>query len=82
MKKSLCILCSTATVLSLSACGTAQVYSSEAAETTTVSTEELTTVTGKVTEIGGASEVTQGDSANTITEDGTYTGTTYTLHRR
>ena len=81
MKKSLCILCSTATALSLSACVTAQVYSSEAAETTTVSTEELTTVTGKVTEIGGASEVTQGDSANTITEDGTYTGTTYTLHR-
>lgn len=124
MKKSLCILCSTATALSLSACGTAQVYSSEAAETTTVSTEELTIVTGKVTEIGGASvtlalgevsensdgntapdnsnnsdstpempsgsapdgnggfggssEVTQGDSANTITEDGTYTGTTYT----
>lgn len=124
MKKSLCILCSTATALSLSACGTAQVYSSEAAETTTVSTEELTTVTGKVTEIGapashwhwerfrkilmgtphrttaiiptvlrrcpvaallmetavlgGSSEVTQGDSANTITEDGTYTGTTYT----
>ena len=26
----------------------------------------------------GGSEVTQGDSANTITEDGTYTGTTYT----
>ena len=78
MKKSLCILCSTATALSLSACVTAQVYSSEAAETTTVSTEELTTVTGKVTEIEGASEVTQGDSANTITEDGTYTGTTYT----
>lgn len=78
MKKSLCILCSTATALSLSACGTAQVYSSEAAETTTVSTEELTTVTGKVTEIGGTSEVTQGDSANTITEDGTYTDTTYT----
>lgn len=81
MKKSLCILCSTATALSLAACVTAQVYSSEAAETTTVSTEEMTTVTGKVTEIGGASEVTQGDSANTITEDGTYTGTTYTLHR-
>lgn len=124
MKKSLCILCSTATALSLAACGTAQVSASEAAETTTVSTEELTTVTGKVTEIGGASvtlalgevsensdgntapdnsnnsdstpempsgsapdgnggfggssEVTQGDSANTITEDGTYTGTTYT----
>lgn len=116
MKKSLCILCSTATALSLAACVTAQVYSSEAAETTTVSTEELTIVTGKVTEIGGASvtlalgevseisdgntapdnsnnsdsapvgnggfggssEVTQGDSANTITEDGTYTGTTYT----
>ena len=78
MKKSLCILCSTATALSLSACVTAQVYSSEAAETTTVSTEEITTVTGKVTEIEGASEVTQGDSANTITEDGTYTGTTYT----
>lgn len=78
MKKSLCILCSTATALSLSACVTAQVSASEAAETTTVSTEELTTVTGKVTEIGGASEVTQGDSANTITEDGTYTGTTYT----
>lgn len=124
MKKSLCILCSTATVLSLSACVTAQVSASEAAETTTVSTEEITTVTGKVTEIGGASvtlalgevsevsdgntapdnsnnsdstpempsgsapdgnggfggssEVTQGDSANTITEDGTYTGTTYT----
>lgn len=78
MKKSLCILCSTATALSLAACGTAQVSASEAAETTTVSTEELTTVTGKVTEIGGTSEVTQGDSANTITEDGTYTGTTYT----
>lgn len=124
MKKSLCILCSTATALSLAACGTAQVSASEAAETTTVSTEELTIVTGKVTEIGGASvtlalgevsensdgntapdnsnnsdstpempsgsapdgnggfggssEVTQGDSANTITEDGTYTGTTYT----
>lgn len=124
MKKSLCILCSTATALSLAACGTAQVSASEAAETTTVSTEELTTVTGKVTEIGGtsvtlalgevsensdgntapdnsnnsdsapempsgsapdgnggfggSSEVTQGDSANTITEDGTYTGTTYT----
>lgn len=78
MKKSLCILCSTATALSLSACVTAQVSASEAAETTTVSTEELTTVTGKVTEIGGSSEVTQGDSANTITEDGTYTGTTYT----
>lgn len=78
MKKSLCILCSTVTALSLAACGTAQVYSSEAAETTTVSTEELTIVTGKVTEIGGSSEVTQGDSANTITEDGTYTGTTYT----
>ena len=30
---------------------------------------------------GGSSEVTQGDSANTITEDGTYTDTTYTLHR-
>ncbi len=114
---------STATALSLAACGTAQA-ASEAAETTTVSTEELTTVTGKVTEIGGSSvtlalgevsensdgntapdnsnnsdsapempsgsapdgnggfggssEVTQGDSANTITEDGTYTGTTYT----
>ena len=81
MKKSLCILCSPATALSLAACGTAQVYSSEAAETTTVSTEELTTVTGKVTEIGGSSEVTQDDSANTITEDGTYTDTTYTLHR-
>lgn len=27
---------------------------------------------------GGSSEVTQGDSANTITEDGTYTDTTYT----
>lgn len=128
MKKSLCILCSTATALSLAACGTAQVPASETAETTTVSTEELTTVTGKVTEIGGtsvtlalgevsensdgntapdssndsdsapempggeapdgtpgenggfggSSEVTQGDSANTITEDGTYTGTTYT----
>lgn len=78
MKKSLCILCSTATALSLAACGTAQVSASEAAETTTVSTEELTTVTGKVTEIGGTSEVTQGDSANTITEDGTYTDTTYT----
>lgn len=180
MKKSLCILCSTATALSLAACGTAQVSAGEAAETTTVSTEELTTVTGKVTEIegtsvtlalgevsenseemtapempsrisftengetltvdiseaaitlndqtvsaddiyvddileltvdssntaatviilsssndamgqpggngapggnggfGGSSEVTQGDSANTITEDGTYTGTTYT----
>lgn len=124
MKESLCILCSTATALSLAACGTAQVSASEAAETTTVSTEELTIVTGKVTEIGGASvtlalgevsensdgntapdssnnsdsapempsgstpdgnsgfggssEVTQGDSANTITEDGTYTGTTYT----
>lgn len=78
MKKSLCILCSTATALSLAACGTAQVSASEAAETTTVSTEELTTVTGKVTEIGGSSEVTQGDSANTITEDGTYTDTTYT----
>lgn len=116
MKKSLCILCSTVTALSLAACGTAQVSASEAAETTTVSTEELTTVTGKVTEIGGtsvtlalgevsensdgntapdnsnnsdsapdgnggfggSSEVTQGDSANTITEDGTYTGTTYT----
>ena len=36
------------------------------------------TVTGKITEIGGSSEVTQGDSANTITEDGTYTDTTYT----
>lgn len=180
MKKSLCILCSTATALSLAACGTAQVSAGEAAETTTVSTEELTTVTGKVTEIegtsvtlvlgevsenseemtapempsrisftengetltldiseaaitlndqtvsaddiyvddileltvdsnntaatviilsssssamgqpggngapggnggfGGSSEVTQGDSANTITEDGTYTDTTYT----
>lgn len=124
MKKSLCILCSTATALSLAACGTAQVSASEAAETTTVSTEELTIVAGKVTEIGGtsvtlalgevsensdgntapdnsnnsdsapempsgsapdgnggfggSSEVTQGDSANTITEDGTYTGTTYT----
>lgn len=124
MKKSLCILCSTATALSLAACGTAQVSASEAAETTTVSTEELTIVTGKVTEIGGSSvtlalgevsensdgntapdnsnnsdsapempsgsapdgnggfggssEVTQGDSANTITEDGTYTDTTYT----
>lgn len=52
MKRSLCILCSTATALSLAACGTAQVSASEAAETTTVSTEELTTVTGKVTEIG------------------------------
>lgn len=52
MKKSLCILCSTATALSLAACGTAQVSASETAETTTVSTEELTTVTGKVTEIG------------------------------
>lgn len=110
MKKSLCILCSTVTALSLAACGTAQVSASEAAETTTVSTEELTTVTGKVTEIGGtsvtlalgevsensdgntapdnsnnsdsapdgnggfggSSEVTQGDSANTITlADGT-----------
>lgn len=78
MKKSLCILCSTATALSLAACGTAQVSASEAAETTTVSTEELTTVTGKVTEIGGSNKVTQGDSANTITEDGTYTDTTYT----
>lgn len=116
MKESLCILCSTATALSLAACGTAQVSASEAAETTTVSTEELTIVTGKVTEIegtsvtlalgevsensdgntapdnsnnsdsapvgnggfGGSSEVTQGDSANTITEDGTYTDTTYT----
>ena len=78
MKKSLCIFCSTATALSLAACGTAQVSASEAAETTTVSTEEMTTVAGKVTEIGGASEVTQGDSANTITEDGTYTGTIYT----
>ena len=45
MKKSLCILCSTATALSLAACGTAQVSAGEAAETTTVSTEELTTVT-------------------------------------
>ena len=27
---------------------------------------------------GGSSQVTQGDSANTISEDGTYTGTTYT----
>ena len=27
---------------------------------------------------GGSSEVTQGDSANTITEDGTYSGVTYT----
>lgn len=58
MKKSLCILCSTATALSLAACVTAQVSASEAAETTTVSTEELTIVTGKVTEIGGSSEVT------------------------
>ena len=72
MKESLCILCSTATALSLAVCGTAQVSASEAAETTTVSTEELTTVTGKVTEIEGTSEVTQGDSANTITlADGT-----------
>ncbi len=71
MKKSLCILCSTATALSLSACVTAQVYSSEAAETTTVSTEELTTVTGKVTEIGGSSatlalgEVSENSDGNT-----------------
>ena len=55
MKKSLCILCSTATALSLAACGAAQVSASEAAETTTVSTDELTTVTGKVTEIEGTS---------------------------
>lgn len=27
---------------------------------------------------GGSSEVTQGDSANTISENGTYTDTTYT----
>lgn len=27
---------------------------------------------------GGSSEVTQGDSANTINENGTYTDTTYT----
>lgn len=75
MKKSLCILCSTATALSLSACGTAQVYSSEAAETTTVSTEELTTVTGKVTEIGGASvtlalgEVSENSDGNTAPDN-------------
>ena len=27
---------------------------------------------------GGSGEVTQGDSANTLTEDGTYSGTAYT----
>lgn len=71
MKKSLCILCSTATALSLAACGAAQVSAGEAAETTTVSTEELTTVTGKVTEIEGTSvtlalgEVSENSEENT-----------------
>lgn len=31
---------------------------------------------------GGSNQVTQGSSANTISEDGTYTDTTYNLHRR
>ena len=74
MKKSLCILCSTATALSLAACGTAQVSAGEAAETTTVSTEELTTVTGKVTEIEGTNitlalgEVSENSEENTAPE--------------
>ena len=74
MKKSLCILCSTATALSLAACGTAQVSAGEAAETTTVSTEELTTVTGKVTAIEGTSvtlalgEVSENSEENTAPE--------------
>ena len=33
---------------------------------------------GKGGGFGGSSQVTQGDSANTISEDGTYTGTAYT----
>ncbi len=33
---------------------------------------------GKGGGFGGSSQVTQGDSANTISEDGAYTGTTYT----
>ncbi len=32
---------------------------------------------GQGSGLGGSSEVTQGSSANTITEDGTYSGTTY-----
>ena len=35
-------------------------------------------MTGGNGSFGGSGEVTQGDSANTITEDGTYTDTTYT----
>ncbi len=46
-----------------------------------VSTAEIVSVgggQGGMGGFGGSGEVTQGDSANTITEDGTYTGETYT----
>lgn len=47
---------------------------------TAVSTAEIMSIGGMGgagNGFGGSGEVTQGDSANTITEDGTYTGTTY-----
>ena len=45
-------------------------------ETGTVTAAEIVNVGGGP--FGGSSEVTQGSSANTISEDGTYSGTTYT----
>ena len=45
----------------------------------TVSAVEIVTASsGKTGTFGGSSKVTQGSSANTINEDGTYTSTTYT----
>ncbi len=82
-KKLMALLCAAAMTVSLAACGAG-----------TDTTYAGQTLTGRVTAMdgavgggmggapsggfGGSSEVTQGDSANTISENGTYTDTTYT----
>ena len=44
---------------------------------TTVTTAEIVDLGGAPGGFGGSGEVTQGDSANTISEDGSYSGTSY-----
>ena len=82
-KKLMALLCAAAMTVSLADCGAG-----------TDTTYAGQTLTGRVTAMdgavgggmggapsggfGGSSEATQGDSANTISENGTYTDTTYT----
>lgn len=76
-KKLLSILCAASLAFSLAACGS--VDASDPDDTETPAQIEPGGQGGPGGSFGGSSTVTQGESANTITTDGAYTGETVTF---